>query len=88
MNTEHLLTQRTLTVEQTAAVIGIGRAAAYRAVNSGQIPSIRVGRKILIPRQKLADLLGETNENSATAANRDAVQNSVGGDDRHEVSIP
>jgi len=38
-----------LTVEEVMKVLGIGRRAAYAGVRSGQIPSIRVGRRFLVP---------------------------------------
>lgn len=47
----------TLTVTQMAAVIGIGRSAAYEAVRAGQIPSLRIGRRVLIPVSALRALL-------------------------------
>ena len=37
-----------LTVNQLADILGIGRNTAYGIVRSGQIPSVRVGRQILI----------------------------------------
>lgn len=46
-----------LTVEEAAEYLRIGRAAAYAAINAGEIPSIRIGRRILIPRQALERLL-------------------------------
>jgi len=42
-------TRQTLTVQQAAQRLGIGRWAAYEAVRAGQIPSLRVGRRILVP---------------------------------------
>jgi excisionase family DNA binding protein len=48
----------TLTVEETAEVLRIGRTAAYDAVRRGEIPSIPVGRSLRIPRHKLAAMLG------------------------------
>lgn len=38
-----------LTVEEAAAVLRISRSAAYRAVKTGEIPSVRVGRRIRVP---------------------------------------
>jgi excisionase family DNA binding protein len=38
-----------LTVEQAAVRLGIGRGLAYEAVRRGQIPSIRIGRRVLVP---------------------------------------
>jgi excisionase family DNA binding protein len=49
-----------LTVEQTAEFLRIGRALAFKSVRDGTIPSIRIGRRILVPRERLRDLLGAT----------------------------
>jgi excisionase family DNA binding protein len=48
----------TLTVEEAASILGISRAGAYDAVQRGEIPSIRIGRRILVPRAALDRLLG------------------------------
>lgn len=40
----------TLTVTEVAALLGIGRNEAYVAVQRGEIPARKVGRRILIPR--------------------------------------
>jgi excisionase family DNA binding protein len=50
-----------LTVEETAVVLRCGRSACYSAVKAGQIPSIKVGRRILVPRHRLEALLGLSN---------------------------
>ena len=42
-----------LRVEETAALLGIGRTAAYSAVKAGQLPSVRIGRRALVPRAAL-----------------------------------
>jgi excisionase family DNA binding protein len=47
----------TLTVEEAARLLGISRAFAYEAVNAGSIPSIRIGRRILVPKAALERLL-------------------------------
>jgi excisionase family DNA binding protein len=47
----------TLTVEEVAATLGISRAFAYEAVRRGEIPSIRIGRRVLVPRAPLERLL-------------------------------
>jgi excisionase family DNA binding protein len=46
------------TVCEAAAVLRIGRSAAYAAVQAGQIPSIRVGGRIRVPRHQLERMLG------------------------------
>jgi excisionase family DNA binding protein len=48
----------TLTVEEAGTLLGISRAFAYEAVNRGDIPSIRIGRRILIPKAALHRLMG------------------------------
>ena len=58
-----------LTVEETADVLRIGRSAAYAGVRSGDIPAIRVGRKLRVPRHLLERKLGING--SATAEHND-----------------
>ncbi len=50
---------RVLTIAEAARVLRISRSAAYRAVRVGELPSIRVGRRVLVPRCRLEELLGE-----------------------------
>lgn len=45
------------TVDQVAEILQISRPQAYLGVSTGQIPSIRVGRRILVPRAALEKLL-------------------------------
>jgi excisionase family DNA binding protein len=47
----------TLTVEEAAEILGLSRAFAYEAVRRGEIPSIRIGRRILVPKAALDRLL-------------------------------
>jgi excisionase family DNA binding protein len=47
----------TVTVDDVAARLGIGRNQAYEFVQQGKIPSIRLGRRWLIPRVALDRLL-------------------------------
>jgi excisionase family DNA binding protein len=48
----------TFRVEEVAQILGIGRATAYRAVHLGQIPSLRLGARLFIPRTSLVGMLG------------------------------
>ena len=50
--------RQTVTVEEAAAILGLGRSAAYEAVRRGEIPSLRVGRRLLVPVPALDALLG------------------------------
>ncbi len=49
--------KRIYSVEEAAKILGIGRSAAYQAVRTGEIPSIRIGRRLLVPVQALEQLL-------------------------------
>lgn len=45
-------------VDEVARILGVARGTAYEAVRRGDIPSIRVGKRILVPRAKLHAMLG------------------------------
>jgi excisionase family DNA binding protein len=47
----------TYTVSEAAKVLGIGRNSAYEAIRQGQIPSIRIGARLLVPRAALERFL-------------------------------
>ena len=49
-----------LRVEDLMSALDIGRNAAYELVRSGQIRSVRVGRKLRIPKQAVEDFLTGT----------------------------
>ncbi len=51
----------TLRVEDLMPILGIGRNTAYELVRSGKIKSIRIGRKIRIPK---VEILAFLNHNS------------------------
>jgi len=49
--------RKTLTVEEAAALLGISRNSAYRAVRDGDLPAVRVRRRLLIPVDRLHAML-------------------------------
>jgi excisionase family DNA binding protein len=51
------LERRTYSVEEAGKLLGIGRNPAYEAAKRGQIPVIRVGKRVLIPKAALDRLL-------------------------------
>lgn len=55
--TDHPLT---LTVEQAGKVLGISRSTAYELARTGDIPTLRLGRRIVVPVARLADALAVT----------------------------
>ena len=48
----------TLTVEEVASLLGLGRTAAYEAARRCQIPSRRLGRRVVVPVPALLEWLG------------------------------
>lgn len=54
---EHILGKATATVDEVALIMGIGRRQAYEAVNRGEIPSIRLGNRILISTRVINQIL-------------------------------
>ena len=49
--------RRTLSIREVAAILGVGKNTAYRAAKAGQIPTIRIGGRILVPLAALNDLI-------------------------------
>jgi len=39
----------TISVQRTAAILGVAKSAAYVAVQKGQIPAFRIGRQLRVP---------------------------------------
>ena len=50
-------TRQTITVEEAAAALGIGRGTAYDAARRGELPTLRFGRRLLVPLAALEQLL-------------------------------
>ena len=48
----------TLTVEEAGSLLGISRRSAYRAASTGELPTLRLGRRLLVPTARLLVLLG------------------------------
>jgi excisionase family DNA binding protein len=49
----------TLKVEEAAEILGISRALAYELVARGELPSLRLGRRIVVPRRALEEMVGQ-----------------------------
>ncbi len=56
---------RTLTVVEAADILGISRSTAYELVRQGRIPSVRLGRRIVIPLTSLLRMLEQPQAESA-----------------------
>ena len=45
------------TVEEAAHLLGISRAHAYDLVARGDLPSLRLGRRVVVPKRAIAELI-------------------------------
>jgi excisionase family DNA binding protein len=64
------MTQQFYTVAQTAKSLSIANLTVYRRISSGEIPSTRIGRKVLIPAAYIETLVAQAMSKAqyATAA--------------------
>ena len=66
MDLEELRASRAavVTIAEAAAVLGIDVRTVSRAIRNGELPALRLGRRLLIPRLQLLDCLGATSRPS------------------------
>ena len=57
----------TMTVEEAAVVLGISRTSAYECVRRGELRAIRLGRRLLVPRLVVDQLLAGARETIAAS---------------------
>jgi len=56
----------TMTVDDAARELGISRHTAYQCAKTGQIPTIRLGKRLVVPRARLEAMLrGEVEQKAA-----------------------
>lgn len=55
----------TLTAPEVSEVLGISRATAYELVHTKGFPHMKIGTRILIPRDKFLDWIDEQTEATA-----------------------
>jgi len=54
-----------ITVPEAARALDIGRNSAYAAVRRGDLPAIRMGRRLLVSKAALEQLVAETRTHPA-----------------------
>lgn len=47
----------TMTVSEAARVLGISRSSAYECVRRGELRAVRLGRRLVVPRSAVTELL-------------------------------
>ncbi len=54
--------KKVLTIIETAKELGISKGSAYEAARTGEIPTIRIGRRLIVPRAALDKMLDQAGE--------------------------
>jgi len=60
-NRETVLESASFSPEDLQVILGISRRKVYDGLNSGEIPSIRLGRRFIIPKSSIARWLEDAN---------------------------
>ena len=60
MNQSEQIPRALISVSEAARVIGVPRSYAYELVASGQLISVRLGRRVLIPISAIDDLIEQS----------------------------
>jgi excisionase family DNA binding protein len=82
----HVLEPAAVSVPEAARLLGISRRSAYRAAATGEIPTVRIGGRIVVPVHRLHELLDQAPLKSASPASR--AQGSRDVTDDGECSAP
>lgn len=53
----------TYRIEEAAKLLGIGRNTAYEAARTGQLPTVRLGKRLVVPKAALEKLLSGQPQN-------------------------
>ena len=61
-------TKLTFTVTEAARALGISRGLAYEMVKTGELPSVRFGKRLVVPRRALEKLLEQPKPLNLTPA--------------------
>ena len=56
-NEEALNPPVTMTIKQAAAFLGLSLSATYEAAARGEIPTVRIGRRVLVKREQLVSMV-------------------------------
>jgi excisionase family DNA binding protein len=78
IETNYMLTDARLvvTIAEAAKLLGISRSFAYELVKRGQLPVVRLGRRQLVPKESLSQLMESSKCSAIDALNS---RNRVGG---------
>lgn len=57
----------TLSVDEASALLGVSRSTGFELVNSGALRSVRINRRVLVPRDAIDQFLAGTGYRRAKA---------------------
>ena len=60
----------TVTVEEAGCILGISRGLAYQMAREGKIPTIRFGKRLVVPKWAIEHLLQEPQPLNFTPARK------------------
>lgn len=63
----------TISVEQASELLGISLRSAYKAARTGELPTLRLGRRLLVPTPKLLRMLGVAMDEAADEHDEESV---------------
>jgi excisionase family DNA binding protein len=56
------------TAAETAAILRVSKGTVCNMIRAGQLPALRIGRRLLVPKVRLAEFIDSTNPNPPVAA--------------------
>lgn len=68
-----------MTIEEAARLLGIGRNGCYALADDGRLTVLRLGRRIVVPREALQRLLDGSDGSVQAAAQLSQIEGSTGG---------
>jgi excisionase family DNA binding protein len=69
----------TCSITEVALMLGISRSKAYACVRTGEVKSIRIGRRVVVPRRVIDELLASGAELESAATVEPAAERDEGG---------
>ena len=60
-----VIERSTYTVTEAAQLLGLSRNRTYEAISAGEVPALRIGRRVLVPRAALERMLSEVGTDNA-----------------------
>lgn len=70
----HTVAERlTFTIDEVARALGIGRNSAFAAAHRGEIPFIKIGRRLLVPKVAFEKMLDNCVSRSPATEDRGAI---------------